>query len=93
MNVQMLHKKVENTGSAQEQKCYVRQGPKRFSFINHTTSSVKLDAAIVMAWARIAVNGTVSLVLTDELTADKSISMDSEVYRVIFPALIHPNAA
>lgn len=42
-----------------------------------------------MTWAC----SSVSLVFTDDLTADKSTTTNPEVYRVIFSAQIQPNAA
>uniref|UniRef100_A0A3B5Q0B9 Transposase n=2 Tax=Xiphophorus maculatus TaxID=8083 RepID=A0A3B5Q0B9_XIPMA len=59
----------------------------------HTTSSVKHGGGNVMAWACMAFNGTGSLVFIDDITADKSSRMNSEVYRDILSAQIQPNAA
>ena len=41
-------------------------------------------------WACMAANGTDSLMFTDDVTAD---GMNSEAYRAIVSAHIHPNAA
>ena len=49
------------------------------SWSKHTTSSVKQDGGSVMAWACMAANGTGSLVFVDDVTADKSSKMNSEV--------------
>ena len=46
-----------------------------------------------MAWAYMAANGTGSLVFIDDVTADKSSRMNSEVFRAIISAHIQPNAA
>lgn len=46
-----------------------------------------------MAWACMAANGTGSLVFIDDVTADKSSRMNSEVFRAILSAHIQPNAA
>uniref|UniRef100_A0A8C5Q4E8 Transposase n=1 Tax=Leptobrachium leishanense TaxID=445787 RepID=A0A8C5Q4E8_9ANUR len=51
----------------------------------HTTSSV--------AWACMAANGTGSLVFIDDVTADKSSRMNSEVFQAILSAHTQPNAA
>uniref|UniRef100_A0A8C5LNK9 Transposase n=1 Tax=Leptobrachium leishanense TaxID=445787 RepID=A0A8C5LNK9_9ANUR len=59
----------------------------------HTTSSVKHGGGSVMAWACMAANGTGSLVFIDDVTADKSSRMNSEVFRAILSAHIQPNAA
>uniref|UniRef100_A0A8C5LTA8 Transposase n=1 Tax=Leptobrachium leishanense TaxID=445787 RepID=A0A8C5LTA8_9ANUR len=60
----------------------------------HTTSSVKRGGGgSVMAWACMAANGTGSLVFIDDVTADKSSRMNSEVFRAILSAHIQPNAA
>ncbi|CAJ0940112.1 unnamed protein product [Ranitomeya imitator] len=59
----------------------------------HTTSSVKHGGGNVMAWACMAFNGTGSLVFIDDIRADKSSRMNSEVYRDILSAQIQPNAA
>ncbi len=45
-----------------------------------------------MAWACMAASGTGSLVFIDDVTADKSSMMNSEVFRVILSAHIQPNA-
>ena len=49
----------------------------------HTTSSVKHGGGSVMAWACMAANGTGSLVFIDDVTADKSSRMNSEVFREV----------
>ena len=59
----------------------------------HTTSSVKHGGGSVMAWAYMAANGTGSLVFIDDVTADKSSRMNSEVFRAILSADIQPNAS
>ena len=48
----------------------------------YTTSSVKHGGS-VMVWACMAANGTGSLVFIDDVTADKSSRMNSEVFRAI----------
>ena len=58
----------------------------------HTTSSVKHGGGSVMAWACMAANGTGSLVFIDDVTANKSNRMNSEVFRAISSAHIQPNA-
>ena len=45
----------------------------------HTTSSVKHGGGSVIAWAYIAASGTGSLVSIDDVAADKSSRMNSEV--------------
>ena len=50
----------------------------------HTTSSVKHGGGSVMAWACMTANGTGSLVFIDDVTADKSSRMNSEVFRAIY---------
>ena len=57
----------------------------------HTTSSVKDGGGSVMAWACMAANGTGSLVFIDDVTADKSSRMNSEVFQAILSAHIQPN--
>ena len=44
-----------------------------------------------MAWARMAASGTGSLVFIDDVTADKSSRMNSEVFWAILSAHIQPN--
>ena len=56
----------------------------------YTTSSVKHGGVSVMAWACMAANGTGSLVFIDDVTADKSSRMNSEVFRAILSAHIQP---
>ena len=46
-----------------------------------------------MAWACMAANGTGSLVFIDDVTADKSSRMNSEVFRAILSAHIQPNVS
>ncbi len=46
-----------------------------------------------MAWACMAASGTGSLVFIDDVTADKSSRMNSEVFRAILSAHIQPNAS
>ncbi len=59
----------------------------------HTTSSVKHGGGSVMAWACMAASGTGYLVFIDDVTADKSSRMNSEVFRAILSAHIQPNAS
>ena len=59
----------------------------------HTTSSVKHGGGSVMAWACMAANGTGSLEFIDDVTADKSSRMNSEVFWAILSAHIQPNAS
>ncbi len=59
----------------------------------HTTSSVKHGGGSVTAWACMAASGTGSLVFIDDVTADKSSRMNSEVFRAILSAHIQPNAS
>ena len=59
----------------------------------HTTSSVKHGGGSVIAWACMAANGTGSLVFIDDVTADKSSRMNSEVFWAILSAHIQPNAS
>ena len=47
----------------------------------HTTSSVKHGGGSVMAWACMTANETGFLVFIDDVTADKSSRMNSEVFR------------
>src|SRR4029434_10164871 len=61
--------------------------------LKHTTSSVKHGGGSVTAWACMAANGTGSLVFIDDVTADKSSRMNSEVFRAILSAQIQPNAS
>jgi len=49
----------------------------------HSTSSVKPAGGSVMAWACMAASGTGSLVSIDDVTADTSSRMNSEVFRAI----------
>ena len=46
-----------------------------------------------MAWTCMAANGTESLVFIDDVTADRSSRMNSEVYRALLSAQIQPNVA
>lgn len=46
-----------------------------------------------MAWACMAANGTVSLVFTDDVTADRSSGVNSDVFWTILSTLNQPNAA
>ncbi len=59
----------------------------------HTTSSVKNGGGSVMAWACMAASGTGSLVFIDDVTADKSSRINSEVFQAILSAHIQPNAS
>ena len=59
----------------------------------HTNPSVKHGGGSVMTWACMAANGTGSSVFIDDVTADKSSRMNSEVFRVILSAHIQPNAS
>ena len=47
----------------------------------------------VMAWACTAASGTGSLVFIDDVIADRSKTMNSEVYRNVLYAQIKPNAS
>ena len=47
----------------------------------------------VMVWACMVANGTGSLVFIDDVTADKSSRMNSDVFRVILSAHIQSNAS
>ena len=46
-----------------------------------------------MAWAYVVASGMGSLVFIDEVTADRSRTMKSEVYRNLLSAQIKPNAS
>jgi len=59
----------------------------------HKTSSVKPGGGSVTAWACMAAKETGSLVFIDDVTADKSRRMNSEVFRAILSAHIQPNAS
>ena len=59
----------------------------------HTTSSVKHVGGSVMAWPCMAANGTGSLVFIDDVAADRSSRMNSEVFWAILSAHIKPNAS
>ncbi len=54
---------------------------------------MKHGGGSVMAWACMAASGTGSLVFIDDVTADKSSRMNSEVFRAILSAHILPNAS
>ncbi len=58
----------------------------------HTTSSVKHGGGSVIAWACMAANGTGPLVFIDDVTADRSSRVNSEVFKAIPSAHIQPNA-
>lgn len=45
----------------------------------HPTSSVKNGSGSVMAWAWVAVSGIKPLAYIDDVTSDRSITMNSEV--------------
>lgn len=47
----------------------------------------------MMGWACMAASRTGSLVFTNDVTADTSCKMNSEVYRALLFATIPPNAA
>ncbi len=66
---------------------------KLLMILSNTTSSVKHGGGSVMAWACMAASGTGSLVFIDDVTADKSSRMNSEVFRAILSAHIQPNAS
>ena len=55
--------------------------------------SVKHGGGSAMVWACMAANGTGSVVFIDDVTADKSSRMNSEVFRAILSAQIQPNAS
>uniref|UniRef100_A0AAX7V033 Transposase Tc1-like domain-containing protein n=1 Tax=Astatotilapia calliptera TaxID=8154 RepID=A0AAX7V033_ASTCA len=59
----------------------------------HTTSSVKHGGVSVMAWACMAASRTGSFVFIDDVTVDKSSTMNSEVFQAIKSAHIQPNAS
>ena len=59
----------------------------------HSTSSVKHGGGSVMVWACMAASGTGSLLFIDDVTADKSSRMNSEVFGAILSAHIQPNAS
>ena len=46
-----------------------------------------------MAWSYMVANGTGSLMFIDNVTADRSSRMISEVYRALLSARIQPEAA
>ena len=54
---------------------------------------MKHGGGSVMAWPCIAANGTGSLVFIDNVIADKSSGMNSEVFQAILSAHIQPNAS
>ena len=54
---------------------------------------MKHGGGSVMAWACMAANGTGSLVFIDDVTADKSSRINSEVFRAILYAHIQPNVS
>ena len=54
---------------------------------------MKHGGGSVMVWACMAANGTGSLVFIDDVTADKSSRMNSEVFRAILSAHIQPSAS
>lgn len=60
--------------------------------LKHTTLSLKHGGDSVIAWACIATRGTGSLLFIDDVTADWSIKLNSEVHRPIISAHIQPNA-
>ena len=45
-----------------------------------------------MGWACMAANGTGSPLFIDDVTADRAVGMNSEVYRTTLSAHIQPNA-
>uniref|UniRef100_A0A667YPJ5 Transposase n=1 Tax=Myripristis murdjan TaxID=586833 RepID=A0A667YPJ5_9TELE len=57
-----------------------------------STSSVQHGGGSIMAWACMTASGTGSLVYIDDVTADGSSRMNSDVYRAILSAHIQPNA-
>ena len=56
--------------------------------LKHTKVSAKHGGGSVMAWACMSASGTGSLVFINNVTADRSSRMNSEVYRAIFSAQI-----
>ena len=54
---------------------------------------MKHGGGSVKAWACMAASGTGSLVFIDDVTADKSSRMNSEVFQAILSAHIQPNAS
>ena len=59
----------------------------------HTTSSVKHSGGGVMAWACMAAEGTGSLIFIDDITADGSSKINSEVDRHILSAQLQANVS
>ena len=59
----------------------------------HTTSSVKHSGEGVQAWACMAAEDTGSLLFTDDITADGSRKMYSEVYGHILSAQVQVNTS
>ena len=55
-------------------------------------SCVQHGGGGIVALARVAANGTGSLLTIDDVTADRSVKMNSEVRRVILSAHVQPNA-
>ncbi len=54
---------------------------------------MKHGGGSVVAWACMTASGTGSLVFIDDVTADKSSRINSEVFRAILSAHIQPNAS
>ena len=71
----------------------VTSGHKYWDIITIFILKVKHGGVSVMVWACMAANGTGSLVFIDDVTADKSSRMNSEVFRAILSAHIQPNAS
>ncbi len=62
------------------------EGKELLMILSIPPSSVKHGGGSVMAWACMAASGTGSLVFIDDVTADKSSRMNSEVFRAILSA-------
>ena len=60
---------------------------------NHTTTSVTDGVGGVIAWACMAAEDTGSLIFIDDITADGSSKIHSEVYRHIISAQGQANAS
>lgn len=56
-----------------------------------TVTFVQHGGSCVMAWACMAASGTVSVLFIDDVTADNSSKINSEVYRDLLSSHIQPN--
>lgn len=61
--------------------------------VRNTTSSVKHGRCSELAWACMAANVTGSLLVIDNVTANRSSRRSSDVYAAILSAQVQPNAA